>query len=216
MLVSVLILAPTLVLGFRQLKAESQATAAISKDESQDSFITVEDGAEDEASGQYFDQPTGLASKRYLTMFLHRELNRSSRANTPLSLAIFDIHDFRQLVEDGGIAEALTGLADIGARLRSALREYDLVARYAGGRLAVVLPETSERHASEIIERLHTLATSVCMNGKAVSATVGLASFPEHGTTAEELINSAHRALNRGKFSAANKVHTFSEAKRAS
>ncbi len=215
MSMSTLVLAPTLVLGFRQLRTECPIAAVASEEEDESPCITLQDGAEDEESGQYFDQPTGLASKRYLTMFLHRELNRSSRANVPLSLAIFDVHDFRRLVENDGMTTALTSLADVGARLRSALRDYDLVARYAGGRLAVVLPETSERSASEVIERLHTLATSVCADGKPMSVTVGLAAFPEHGSTAEELINSAHRALNRGKLSAANSVHTLSELRRA-
>lgn len=214
MSMSVLVLAPTLVLGFRQIGQESSVCALTRDDESGPE--TEDDESEEEQSGQYFDQPTGLASKRYLTVFLHREISRSARANANLSLAIFDVHDFAKLVENAGMTAALTGLADVGARLRSALRDYDLVARYAGGRLAVVLPETGERGASEVVERLHGLATSVCVNERQLSVTVGLVAYPEHGSTAEELINSAHRALNRGKFAAANRVHTLTELRKAS
>ena len=215
MFMSVLVLAPTLMLGFRQLAGEIPAAGS----ENAAAHVSIslpEDASDDGKSGTYVDQPTGLASRRYLMMFLQRELSRSARSRACLSLAIFDIHEFHKLGEEAGAEAATTGLADVGARLKSILREYDLVARYAAGRLAVVLPEADARSAAEVVERLHELATSVCVNGSPLSVTVGLASSPEHGANAEELINSAHRALNRGKFSAANRVHLLGEMKQAS
>ena len=133
-----------------------------------------------------------------------------------MSVAVFDVDEFNKLENEAGARAVTTGLADVGARLKSALREYDLVARYAFGRLAVVLPETEARGAAEVVQRLHELATTVCVNGQPLSVTVGLATFPQHGTTAEELINSAHRVLNRGRFSAVNAVHSLDELKKAS
>lgn len=208
---SVLVLAPTLVLAFRQLSRETPISTT-----NDQAYVSQDTESDDEESGIYFDQPTGLASKRYLMMFLQRELNRSARTRGSLSIAVFDVHEFHKLGDEVGAAAATTGLADVGARLKSTLREYDLVARYASGRLAVVLPETDARGAADVVERLHGLATSVCVNERPLAVTVGLAAFPEHGSTAEEVINSAHRALNRGKLSAANAVHTLGELKRAS
>lgn len=216
MCMSALVLAPTLVLAFRQLARETPAATAGEQVHAKQNAALREAAPDDGKSGIYVDQPTGLASKRYLSMFLHRELSRSARGRVSLSVAVFDVHGFEKLVERAGDEAATTGLADAGARLKSTLREYDLVARYANGRLAVVLPDTDARGAAEVVERLHELATSVCVDGEPLSVTVGLAAFPEHGTTPDELINSAHRALNRGKLSAANRVHTLDELKKAS
>lgn len=210
---SALVLAPTLLLAFRQL---ARQTPKASADQQTLPETLPRAEADDGQTSIYVDEPTGLASRRYLTMFLQREIKRSERAGDCLSVAVFDVDEFQRLEEQAGIEAITTGLADMGARLKSALREYDLVARYAPGRLALVLPETDLRGVAEIVERLHELATSVCVNGEQLSVTVGLAAFPEHGTTAEELINSAHHALNRGKFAAANTVHTVDELKMAS
>lgn len=215
MLMSMLVLAPTLVLAFRQITLE--LPCRVNEQEQPDPCIKLQDDRLDsEQLGIYIDQATGLASRRYLTMFLQREINRSERTHSALSVAVFDVDEFQKLQEQVGIEATATSLADMGSRLKSILREYDLIARYSAGRLAVVLPETNAHRAAEVVERLHKLATSVCVNSKPLSVTVGLSSFPEHGTDAEELINSAHRALNRGKSASANAVHTLDGLKKAS
>ena len=176
----------------------------------------IEQSLEAQGSGIYVDQPTGLASRRYLTMFLSREVNRSQRVSASMSVAVFDIDGYDKLEQDAGTNAVTIALADVGARLKSVLREYDLVARYSPGRLALVLPETDTRGSEEVINRLHELATSVCVNGHPLSVTVGIAAFPENGSTADELINSAHRALNSGRSAAANTVYTLDRLKKAS
>lgn len=217
MLISALVLAPTLAIAFWQVARQLQNPTANEQTPPQRSNQALKQVAGDEEqSGIYVDAPTGLASRRYLNMFLQREINRSERARGSLSVAVFDVDEYHKLEEQAGTQATTTALADVGARLKSALREYDLVARYAAGRLVLVLPETDARAVAEVVERLHELATSVCVDSKQLSVTVGLAAFPEDGATAEELINSAHHALNRGKFAAANTVHTLDELRKAS
>lgn len=216
MLMSALVLAPTLAIAFRQGARHLPNPTARDQTPPQHRNQASTDKTDEEQSGVYVDQPTGLASRRYLMMFLQREISRSARARISLSVAVFDVDEYYALEEQAGAQATTTALADMGARLKSALREYDLVARYAAGRLVLVLPETDARAVAEIVERLHELATSVCVDGKQLSVTVGLAAFPEDGATAEELINSAHHALNRGKFAAANTVHTCDELREAS
>lgn len=216
MLMSLLVLAPTFVLAFRQIAVELPTIVVDAKAQPEPRPQARENQLDEDQSGTYLDQPTGLASRRYLNMFLQREINRSERTRTSLSLAVFDVDGFQKLQEQVGIEAMSTGLADMGSRLKSILREYDLVARYSAGRLALVLPETDKRGAAEVVERLHKLATSVCVNGNPLSVTVGLSSFPDHGANAEELINSAHRALNCGKSASPNAVHTLDGLKKAS
>jgi len=216
MFLSALALAPSLVLGFRQVVKELPLPEPREQPLPEIGMLTQDQALDDPQTGIYVDQPTGLASRRYLTMFLAREINRSGRARAPISVAVFDVDAYQDLEQEAGAGAINLALADVGARLKSALREYDLVARYAPGRLALILPETEARGAEEVIERLHELATSVCVNGRPLSVTVGISTFPDHGATAEELINSAHHALNQGKFAAANTVYTLEGLKKAS
>ncbi len=201
-----LLLAPTVVLALRQVERESAVRALREKTQADiegDQARTLDL----EQSGVFVDHVTGLASRRYFTMFLQRELSRSQRARKPMALAVFDVDEYARLESKLGAETVATSIADMGARMKSALREYDLAARYADGRLVVVLPETDRQAAEDVVKRLHSLATSVCADGRPLSVTVGLATFPEHGSSAEELVNSAHRALNRGKAECANQVH---------
>lgn len=210
-----LMLAPTLVLALRQVERESVIRTLREKKQTEPEQPEKTDSLDQESSGAFVDQLTGLASRRYFNMFLQREFSRSQRANKPLALAVFDVDEFSRLEGKLGQDAAGSALADMGARMKSALRDYDLAARYSDGRIVVVLPETDKQAADDVVKRLHNLATSVHANGQAISVTVGLATFPEHGATPEELINSAHRALNRGKAECSNQVHTREEVPKA-
>ncbi|MCX6344634.1 MAG: GGDEF domain-containing protein [Armatimonadetes bacterium] len=154
----------------------------------------------------FVDSMTGLANERYLTQFLQRELARSTRSDVPLSIALFDIDDAKTL---GGRSQELldNSIIELGNRLKNGVREYDLVARHSAHRLLVVLPEASAEDAYEVIIRLHCEATSSPVDGHPLSASVGIASFPEDGGDIQELINSAHRILNHGRFNDLNCVH---------
>lgn len=168
----------------------------------------------DEPAG-FIDPATGLASRRYLEMFLHRELSRSERMGKSLSIAIFDIDGLKKLSGKIDRGKVDAAVATTGKRLKSELREYDLVARYSTGRMIIVLPDTSANRAFEIIARLHRSAALVIIGNKQASISVGIAVYPVHGTSAEELINSAHRALNRGRIDGSNRVHSLERLQKA-
>ncbi|MHB9035658.1 MAG: GGDEF domain-containing protein [Armatimonadota bacterium] len=163
----------------------------------------------------FTDPATGLANRRYLEMFLKNELSRSERADRPLSIAIFDLDDFKN-ARDGTDNAAGESLMAMGESLKSAIRDYDLVAAYSPTRLVVVLPEASAPEAEEIASRLHRSVTSVRLRGKPISVSVGISTFPDHGSTVEDLINASHRALNQGRFLGPNRVHSCCEMPKAS
>ena len=152
----------------------------------------------------FVDALTGLANERYLEMFLTGELSRASRVSKSLSIAVFDIDGSKKLAEGAALEETVIAL---GARLKNEVREYDLVARHSPHRLLVALPDTSSEEAYEVVIRLHGSVTAQPINGRPVSASVGIATFPEHGVTPQELINASHRVLNHGRFMGPNCVH---------
>ena len=170
---------------------------------------SLDDLSEPQASMEFVDPTTGLANQRYLNMFLQREVSRAERTGKPLSVAIFDVDGFRGLMSTAEPEEVNQALVDAAGRLKLGLRDYDLIGRYSPGRFIAVLPEAAAETAFEVAERLHESVTSLSFCGKPISVTVGIATFPEHASTADELVNSAHHALNRGRFAGANCVYSF-------
>jgi diguanylate cyclase (GGDEF)-like protein len=169
--------------------------------------VNKADGDQPDETNVFVDALTGLANERYLEMFLTRELSRESRVGKSLSIAVFDIDGSKKLAEGVGKEALEETIIALGARLKNEVREYDLVARHSPHRLLVALPDTSSEEAYEVIIRLHSLVTSQPVNGRPVSASVGIATFPEHGVTFQELINASHRVLNHGRFMGPNCVH---------
>jgi diguanylate cyclase (GGDEF)-like protein len=163
----------------------------------------------------FVDPITGLANRRYLDMFLKNELSRSERAERPLSVAVFDLDEFNSAPnkKDEAAREALVAM---GEKLKSEVRDYDLIASYSATRLVTVFPEASAQEAEEIASRLHESVIGVKLQDKPLSVSVGISTFPEHGSTPEDLINASHRALNQGRFLGPNRVHSFRELQKAS
>ncbi len=164
----------------------------------------------------YVDDITGLANQRYLKMFIGKEISRAERSQKPLSLAVFDIDGFKKISEDMNQEEVDKILVNVGQSLKSGLRDYDLVGRYSAGRFLVVLPEASLESALEISERLHHCLANIRINGREITVSAGIASYPDHASDAEELINAAHHALNTGRFSSTSRISTYQNLRKAS
>ena len=163
-------------------------------------------------SASFVDQATGLANRRYLDMFLQREVGRAQRFGKPVSVAVFNVDGAATLPSE--VVEQ--ALVQIGERLTAGIRDYDVVGRYAQARLVVALPEAPVEEALEVTERLRASLASLSAGKTPISVSVGLATFPEHGATVEELINAAHHFLNRGKLENPDKVHSHQQLAKAS
>lgn len=205
------LLAPALAISVAWLAVREPAEEEQAVSESPSQEQTASNG-----QVEFVDPVTGLANSRYLDMFLQREVSRSARTGSPLSVAIFDVDEFSKLIIRAGAKPAEDAFIKLGQQLKAGLRPYDLVARYSAGRLAVVLPETPPQVAVEVAERLHEALPTLIVKRRSLSVSVGVATFPEHASTAEELINSAHHALNRGKFEGPNRVYSCHNLPKAS
>jgi diguanylate cyclase (GGDEF)-like protein len=194
------LITPCIVAGFAVLALRKTKRKAVPEP------ILEQQEATSNELDTFVDSMTGLANERYLTQFLQRELARAARSDVPLSIALFDIDDAKKL---GGRSQELldNSIIELGNRLKNGVREYDLVARHSAHRLVVVLPEASVEAAYEVVSRLHSVATAAAVDGHPLSTSVGIASFPEDGVETQDIINSAHRILNHGRFMGSNCVH---------
>lgn len=168
--------------------------------------------AKEEQEPLYVDSATGLANRRYLDLFLDREIARAERLRRSLAVAVFSVDGFRRLDDQARRRVML----ELGECLAAGIREYDIAARHSEGRLVLVLPETPTEAALDVVDRLRRTAAAIMAGPERVSISVGLATFPEHGVSAQEIINAAHHALNRGRSLDTDRVHMPEDLAKAS
>jgi diguanylate cyclase (GGDEF)-like protein len=158
------------------------------------------------------DHLTGLYNHRFLRNRLEEELNRSTRHGLNLSIVFIDI-DFFKIYNDfcGHLAgdAALRKTADI---LRAIVRDMDIVVRYGGEEFCIVLPDTSKEEAVVVAERIRQEIEKEKFPNEEnlplgrLTASVGIASFPEDGHTFTTLVHSADLALYSAKANGRNRV----------
>lgn len=146
------------------------------------------------------DEHTRLYNARYLKRTLESEVERSRRFSHPLSVVFFDLDRFKQLNDTHGHDCGSAALAEVGELLLTTLRTTDVAIRYGGDEFVLLLPETPKTAAVDVTRRLHALLGRhefLASRGLSVHLTgsFGVASFPDDGTTADEILRAADKAM---------------------
>jgi len=164
------------------------------------------------------DPLTGLFNRGYVEDCLAIELSRARRYGNVLTLAVIDADRFKALNDTHGHAAGDFVLKKIGALLRDSFRQSDTTARYGGEEFVVLLPETDIEAAWRKVESLRELvaATPIQLGLQAQSVQItisaGLASFPDDGDDAAELLAAADERMFRAKRQGRNLVVAGPEA----
>jgi diguanylate cyclase (GGDEF)-like protein len=148
------------------------------------------------------DPLTGLPNRRALVERLTTELANARRTGGTLALAILDVDDFKSINDSRGHAGGDEALKTIANALRSAIREVDFPARFAGDEFALVMPRTQRAEAVAVMDRL---VESLRAAGLPCSIGVG---FADGSETAEELFAAADAAAYVVKSRGKNGYHT--------
>jgi diguanylate cyclase (GGDEF)-like protein len=148
------------------------------------------------------DPLTGLMTHRVFDRRIEAEVVRADRMERPLTLAILDIDRFRALNERHGYPVGDGVLRSLALLLRRRLRRSDLIGRFGGDRIAVVLPETEADMAEDLFDRIRLAFAGMIHGGADVAATAtfstGIAAA-RPGRTAAELVRAAELALIEAK-----------------
>ncbi len=157
------------------------------------------------------DPLTGLYNRRYMEESLERELRRADRKQRPLAALMLDLDHFKRFNDTLGHAAGDATLRSIGNFLQSRMRKDDIVCRYGGEEFTIIMPESSLEIATQRAERLREdcKRLEISLNGQYlgnVTFSVGIACFPDHGTTAEQLLHTADLALYRAKAAGRDRV----------
>lgn len=160
------------------------------------------------------DSLTGLYNRQFLDESFTRELLVAERAGHPVSVIMGDLDHFKKVNDRYGHLAGDEVLSVFAALLTSKARASDIVCRYGGEEFLLVLPGTTEEVSTFRAEqlRLAMCATPVNVGRSQITVTVsfGVATYPTHGRTTDELIGAADRALYSAKVEGRNRVKLFS------
>ena len=148
------------------------------------------------------DALTGLANRSLFAEMAAHQVELCKRSNARLSVLFIDLDGFKQVNDALGHEAGDALLCEVAARLRGALRVSDLAARVGGDEFAVLLSGADRDTAAVIADKLdQALAAPHPIAGQSltVPASIGAASYPESGSSAEELLRSADEAMYRAK-----------------
>jgi diguanylate cyclase (GGDEF)-like protein len=154
-----------------------------------------------------FDAVTGLRNHRYFQVRLREELQRTDRNSRPTGLILFDLDNFKTINDRFGHAIGDHVLSEVSRVLEVNARSSDIVCRYGGEELAVILPETSADEAAMVAERLRqAVERRNDRPGPAVTISAGVAAYPDSADSSDTLITVADAALYAAKRAGKNRI----------
>jgi len=157
------------------------------------------------------DPLTGLYNRRYLEESLERELHRANKVNQSLAVMMLDVDYFKKFNDTFGHDAGDAVLRELGIFLQKDTRVSDIACRYGGEEFTLIMPVAS---ILDVQERAESLRRGVkCLNLQhqgqhlgVITLSIGVAVYPEHGITGEELIQAADTALYAAKKGGRDRV----------
>ncbi len=159
------------------------------------------------------DPLTGMCNRRYLEESLSRELHRGRRSNSPLCVVMLDLDKFKPFNDTFGHDAGDALLRQMGHMICGKLRNSDISCRYGGDEFVLVLPDSSlpdtEQRMEQILDLVRDLPTRNRNQRADFTISAGIASAPEHGSTAAELLQAADKAMYAAKHAGGDCVVVY-------
>ena len=157
------------------------------------------------------DALTGVKTRRYFMEALEREWRRSSHTGRQFCLALADLDRFKQVNDRMGRLEGDRVLTTVAALLGARSRRSNMVARYGGDEFIILMPDANALQAEVLAERLRAaLEADDVLRAHEVTVSIGIAAFPDHGRTPEEILEVAGSGVYLAKHCGGNCVKVAS------
>ncbi|MCU1315450.1 MAG: hypothetical protein JWN63_772 [Candidatus Acidoferrum typicum] len=155
------------------------------------------------------DGLTGVKTHRFFMEALSAEWKRSTRAGRAFALVLMDLDRFKFVNDFYGHLEGDLVLQRVGQILETNCRRSDVVARYGGDEFVILMPETNMEHARQLASKLRGwVSADPLLREKNISASFGIACYPLHGSSPQELIQVADASMYLSKHQGGNAVST--------
>lgn len=154
------------------------------------------------------DKLTGLYNRQYFDRVAPGEVEKMKSLQRPLSMLFIDIDHFKKINDEHGHMVGDEVLRAVAWLIQKACRKTDVIARYGGEEIVVVLPNTAKPDGRKIAEEIRAIIESQTQRrlNILVTVSVGVAAFPDDGTDLPSVIECADKALYRAKDSGRNRV----------
>ena len=151
----------------------------------------------------YEDGLTALPNRAMFNEQLSQAVRTAKRAAAPLAVLLFDMDRFKAINDTLGHPVGDQALREVGLRVRNALRDSDIVARLGGDEFGVLLATGGAVHSPKVVAHkiLKALEAPLVIDGQSmdITASIGIARFPEHGEDAASLLRAADVAMYEAK-----------------
>lgn len=160
----------------------------------------------------YYDQLTGLPNRKTFEELVRISLTKNKGKNTNSAVMFLDLDGFKQLNDTYGHHAGDLLLKEIANRLTSCVRVEDTVSRFAGDEFVIFIKNINKDEVKNVVDRiLENVNTPFTINQSniSVSASIGIAFYPEHGEENETLIRNADKAMYKAKIQEKNTYCIF-------
>ena len=154
------------------------------------------------------DALTGLYNRRHFIEQSNRVLEAASRLKVPVTLMMSDLDNFKQFNDTHGHQAGDLLLQEVSRLVRGCVRNTDIVARYGGDEMSLLLPKATKVEAAPAAEKIRRQIEENCQE-MGVTISIGLAEFPSDANNRDDLIAAADEVLYRAKEFGGNKVCLF-------
>ncbi len=156
----------------------------------------------------YLDGLTGIFNRRYFEMRIEEEVERARRFGAGMAVIMVDIDQFKRLNDEFGHLLGDEVLRQVSSIFHQQLRKIDVVCRFGGEEFAILLSQTNPQHAFSVAEKLRRMIETWQFPGvpRPVTISAGTATYPDHGTTRDELMKAADAGLYAAKQAGRNRV----------
>lgn len=157
------------------------------------------------------DPLTTLFNRRYLKETMEREIRRSERDGSPVGLIMIDLDHFKLFNDSHGHPAGDALLREFGLLLKNHVRQADIACRYGGEEFVLLMPgaplEITCLRAQQVVDKVRGLKIvyqGLVLDGVTISA--GVASFPQHGSSGQDLLEEADVALYQAKAAGRDRI----------
>lgn len=156
------------------------------------------------------DELTQISNRRNIDQALFKAIQHAKRYNTPLTLTLFDIDDFKKINDQWGHLTGDKALFELVQKIKNTIRSTDSFGRWGGEEFLIILPNETLESALQFCEKIRICVENTAFTeySTQVTCSFGIAEFKK-GMTEDQLIEQADKALYQAKNAGKNQVKTF-------